>query len=106
MRKLRSFQAFHLEELKDPEKVKAYIDVALEEYQRDNDVEAFLLALRDVAEAQGGLGELAKRTGLNRPNIYKVLSPHGNPRINTIGTILRSMGLRLSVDFAAVETPS
>ena len=106
MRKLRSFQAFHLEELKDPEKVKAYIDVALEEYQRDNDVEAFLLALRDVAEAQGGLGELAKRTGLNRPNIYKVLSPQGNPRINTIGIILHSMGLRLSVDFASAEAPS
>ena len=86
--------------------MKAYIDVALEEYQRDNDVEAFLLALRDVAEAQGGLGELAKKTGLNRPNIYKVLSPRGNPRLNTVGTILRSMGLRLSVDFVSAEVSS
>ena len=103
MRKLRSFNAFHLEELKDSEKAKAYIDVALEDYQSDNDAEALLLALRDVAEAQGGLGELAKRTGLNRPNIYKALSQKGNPRINTLGTILRSMGLRLSVDFVSAE---
>ena len=103
MRKLRSFNAFHLEELKDSEKAKAYIDVALEDYQNDNDTEALLLALRDVAEAQGGLGELAKKTGLNRPNIYKALSQKGNPRINTLGTILRSMGLRLSVDFMSAE---
>ena len=103
MRKLRSFNTFHLEELKDSEKAKAYIDVALEDYQNDNDTEALLLALRDVAEAQGGLGELAKKTGLNRPNIYKALSQKGNPRINTLGTILRSMGLRLSVDFASAE---
>ena len=103
MRKLRSFNTFHLEELKDSEKAKAYIDVALEDYQNDNDTEALLLALRDVAEAQGGLGELAKKTGLNRPNIYKALSQKGNPRINTLGTILRSMGLRLSVDFMSAE---
>ena len=103
MRKLRTFTAFHFEELKDPEKAKAYIDVALEDYQSDNDAEALLLALRDVAEAQGGLGELAKKTGLNRPNIYKALSQKGNPRINTLGTILRSMGLRLSVDFMSAE---
>jgi probable addiction module antidote protein len=90
--------------LKDPEKAKTYIDVALKEYQSDSDAEALLLALRDVAEAQGGIGELAKKTGLNRPNIYKALSQKGTPRINTLGAILRSMGLRLSVDFASAET--
>ena len=105
MRTLRSFKEFDLEELKDLKKAKAYIDVALEEYQSDNDAETLLLALRDVAEAQGGLGELAKKTGLNRPNIYKALSQKGNPRINTLGTILHSMGLRLSVDFASTEVP-
>ncbi|MYK40715.1 MAG: hypothetical protein F4049_10905 [Gemmatimonadetes bacterium] len=54
MRKLRAFEEFHSQELNDPVKAKAYIDVALEEYQRDNDDEALLLALRDVVEAQGG----------------------------------------------------
>ncbi len=53
MRKLAAFKEFHLQELNDPVKAKAYIDVALEEYQSDND-EALLLALRDVVEAQGG----------------------------------------------------
>ena len=103
MNELRSFKEFHIDELKDPEKAKSYIDVALEDYQDDSDTEALLLALRDVVEAQGGVGELAKKMGLNRPNIYKALSQKGNPRINTLGTILHTMGLRLSVDRIAPE---
>lgn len=60
------FEAHHLEFLKDPERARVYLEVALEEYEKDHDSEAFLLALRDVAEAQGGLGQLAKRASLNR----------------------------------------
>ena len=54
MRKLGSFREFHFQELQDPLKAKAYIDVALETYEIDNDKEALLLALQDVVEAQGG----------------------------------------------------
>ena len=68
MRKLGAFKEFHLQELNDPVKAKAYIDMALEEYQSDNDDEALLLALRDVVEAQGELGQLAEKTGLSRSN--------------------------------------
>ena len=103
MRKLRAFKEFHSQELNDPVKAKAYIDVALEEYQSDNDDEALLLALRDVVEAQGGLGQLAEKTGLNQSNIYRTLSAEGNPRLHTLATILHSMGLRLSVDFASSD---
>ncbi len=56
MRKLRSFKSWHLEELKDAEKAKIYLEVALEEHQKDGDAVAFLLSFRDVAEERGGLG--------------------------------------------------
>jgi hypothetical protein len=36
-------------------------NIALEEYKKDGDSEAFLLALRTVTEAYGGIGELAKK---------------------------------------------
>ena len=104
MRKLRSFNAFHLEELKDSEKAKAYLEVALEEHQQDGDTDAFLLALRDVAEAQGGLGKLAIETGLNRSNIYKALSEKGKPHFQTVETILHGLGYRLSVESLSPET--
>jgi len=60
--------------------------------------QAFLLALKDVAEAQGGLSKLAERTNLNRPNLYRALSAKGNPKLETISTILHGLGFRLSIE--------
>lgn len=61
MKKLRSFKSWHIAELKDTEKARVYLEVALEEHQKDGNSEVFLMALRDVAEARGGLGKLAKK---------------------------------------------
>ena len=97
-RQFRRYEDDLRERLADPEYARVFLDVALEEYEQDGDTEAFLLALRDVAEAQGGLTQLAKRTKLNRQNLYKALSSKGNPRLQTVETILHGLGFRLSVE--------
>jgi len=106
MNKTIHFREYHLEKLKDPQEAKIYLEVALEEFEKDKDTEVFLLSLRDVAEAQGGLGALSKKIHLNRQNLYKALSKKGNPKIDTIGTILRGLGFRLSVEFVDNEKPA
>jgi len=68
MRKMRKYQDYLIETLQDPEEATAYLQVTLEEYMADN-TEAFLLALRTVAEAQGGLSELARRTRLSAESL-------------------------------------
>jgi probable addiction module antidote protein len=83
--------------LSDLEKARSYLDIAIKEYEKDSDLEAFLLALRKVAEAQGGLGELARRTGLNREHLYRALSEDGNPQLSTVDKILHGLGFRFSV---------
>jgi len=98
MRKHKDFKDYHIEKLRDPEEARTYLSVALEEYEQDGDAEAFLLALRDVAEAQGGLMKLAQRAKLNRQNLYKALSGKGNPRLQTVEAILHELGFRLSVE--------
>lgn len=92
------FREYHLEKLKSPRQAKAYLAVALEEFEKDGDKEAFLLALRDVTEAQGGISALAERTKLNRQNLYKALSSKGDPQFRTVGTILHGLGFKLSVE--------
>ncbi|MCA3269467.1 MAG: transcriptional regulator [Alphaproteobacteria bacterium] len=91
------FQDTLLESLKDPAHAQTYLDVALEDYAQDGDWPFFLTALRNVAEANGGLGVLAEKSNLNRQNLYKALSTTGNPKLGTLGAILRPLGLRLSV---------
>ena len=58
---------------------------------------AFLIALKDVVEAGGGMGNLAGRVGLKRPSLYKILSKNGNPTLQTLQEILKPLGLRVSV---------
>ena len=84
--------------LSDPENARSYLDVAIEEFEEDGDIDAFLLALRNVADAQGGIGQLARRTGLNREHLYRALSEEGNPQLTTVDKILHGLGFRLSVE--------
>lgn len=92
------FQEQLIESLKDPEEAIAYIRVALDEFEQDSDSEVFLLALRNVAQAQGGISVLAEKTNLNRQNLYRILSGKGNPTFQTLDAIIHALGFRLSIE--------
>ena len=92
------FENYLITKLKNPDYAKTYLETALEEYGKDQDADSFLLALRDIATAQGGLSKLAKDTNLNRAGIYRALGEGGNPRLDTMQKILRNLGFRLSVE--------
>lgn len=89
--------ALFIEELRaDPAYAEIYLQTALEEIYEKGGVPAFLTALRRVIEARGGVGEIAKRSGLARQNIYRALSAEGNPTIKTLTEITRAAGVRLT----------
>ena len=94
------YEEWLIESLKNKKEAAAYLQVALEEYQDDGDFEAFLLALRHVAEAQGGIGKLSKKTHLNRESLYKTLSSKGNPKLQTIGLLLKGLGFEFHIKAA------
>lgn len=79
--------------LKTQEDIFYYIDSVLE----DGNKEILLEALRNIAIAKGGMGNLAKEAGLNRESLYKTLSENGNPKYETLTTIIKALGFRLSV---------
>ena len=73
--------------------IAAYIEAML----TDGDARAVPIALRTVAAALGGMNALAERTGLSRETLYRTLSENGNPRLDTLASLLAAFGLRLSV---------
>lgn len=85
-----------IKQLQDVEEAAEYLSACYEESE-----EIFLLGLRNVVEAQGGVGELAKLTNLNRENIYRMLSDKGNPAFSSLTSILDALGIQLQ--FAAKE---
>lgn len=75
-----------------------YLKAALQELDDPNNRAAGLLALRDVAEAYGGLGAVAAQAGISREALYRSLSPTGNPTLKTLLAVLKTVGMRLSVE--------
>jgi len=92
-----NYEEWLIESLRDKEEAAIFLQVALEEFQKDGDVEALLLSLRHVVEAQGGIGRLSQKTRLNRESLYRTLSKRGNPKFQTVGVLLKGMGFQLSV---------
>ena len=88
-----------IEELRaDRDLAVEYLKAAMEALDDPNDRAAGLLALRTVAEAYGGLGAVAAEAGINRESLYRALSPNGNPTLKTLLAVLKTVGMRLSVE--------
>ena len=93
MKKSKGYQPDLIENLRDVGEAEEYLNAALEE----DDPELFLLALRNVAEAQGGVAQLAEKAKLNRESLYKILSERGNPELRSLDALLHALGFRLAV---------
>ncbi len=94
MTKSRSYRDDLLKSLRDPEEAKEYLNAALE----DENPEVFLLALKDIVDANTSMSKLAQATNRNRESLYKTLSAKGNPQLNSIRSILSNLGFKLTVD--------
>ena len=102
MSKLKGVVSHHEAEVAelraDRELAVEYLKAAMESLDNPNDRAAGLLALRTVAEAYGGLGVVAAEAGISRETLYRTLSPKGNPTLKTLLAVLKTVGLRLSVE--------
>jgi probable addiction module antidote protein len=81
------------QQLRDPELCVAYLNAALAE----GDQAAFMLALRNVAKARGGVAAMARETGMNRVALSRALSEAGNPELRSLTRILEASGLEFKV---------
>src|ERR1700678_2733360 len=97
MPRSRKYQDFLMEQLQDHNFAVAYLNEALEESLKGDkeSKQLFWMALRNVAEAQGGLGKLAKKAHVGRESLYKTLSGAGNPKWHTLVSLCVAMGLNL-----------
>ena len=87
---VKNYRAELLKQLKDPKEAAEYLNACMSDSE-----EVFLLALRDVVEASGGMANLARKTSLNRENLYRSLSKKGNPKLSSLASILDAVGIKL-----------
>jgi probable addiction module antidote protein len=88
-----SYRESLMESLRKPDEAAQYLSACLE----DKDQRVFLMALRDVADAMGGIRALSHQARLNRESLYRMLSKSGNPSLESLAAVLNACGLRLAV---------
>ena len=77
----------------DPEYALQLLNSILQE----GDQGELLITLRQMAKAFGGVSAIAEQAHLNPTQLYRTLSPEGNPALSSFSAILNVMGLRLAV---------
>ena len=99
--KLRDISKTFETDLQDPELVQLYLAEAL-----NDGVANFLLALRNVVQANEGMSAIAHEAGLGPESLSKMLSEAESPQFITIEKILKVLGLRLTVETEATASVS
>ena len=79
---------------KHPREVDTYLTEIFNEYANDADSAALLASLRVIAKVKG-ISALAEQTGMSRQGLQKALSNKGNPRLDSINSIMNALGYRL-----------
>jgi probable addiction module antidote protein len=84
----------------NPDEAIEYLKASLEE---NGDIpELVIEAIRSVSEALNlPIEQIAKKAGKTPSTIHKALSKNGNPTLGTLTAVLKTMGLRLSIEKAS-----
>lgn len=77
----------------DPDMALDYLRTAFDELDEEGGESAFLMALRHVVEAQGGMAAVAERAKVSRESLYRALSPKGNPTLRTMTAVIKATGI-------------
>lgn len=90
-KKTQSYEEGLFARLKDADYAAEYLNALLEQ----DDPEAFLLGVRDVARAHN-FSVVAQKSKLGRESLYKALSDKGNPAYFTLQAVLKAVGIKVS----------
>ncbi len=95
-----SFRDDLLKDLTDTEFAMYYLEAALADYKKDGNTESLWMALRDVVEAQGGIGKLAQRTKVNPQHLNDIFDAKQAPHLDNLQSILSGLGFQIRLEFA------
>lgn len=95
-----SFRDDLLKDLTDTEFAMYYIEAALADYKKDGNTASLWMALRDVVEAQGGIGKLTQRTQADPQHLNDIFTSKQKPHLDNLQSILSGLGFQIRLEFA------
>lgn len=84
---------------KNPTELKDFKEYAIKEYNETGNLEILLENLKIIAIAQD-IKQLAKKSYMKRPNMYKFLSKESNPTYANLTKVAGNLGLEFKLAMA------
>ena len=94
---MSDFKDFVLEELKDNEFQKEYMNESLAEYIETGDFNAFFRSLETVIKSRDSITGFCLKAGIDRALLYDIFNGKRIPRVDTLAKILKTLGYNLQV---------
>lgn len=85
------FKDYLLKDLAQPEFAKGYLEAAIQDFDKDGNIEILLLSMKDIAEAQGGIEELVAWTNLSPQTLTYLLNTEHPPQLDKVMDILSTL---------------
>lgn len=85
------FKDYLLKDLAQPEFAKGYLEAALQDFDKEGNIETLLLSMKDVAEAQGGIERLAAWTNLSPQALTHLLNAKHSLQLDKVLDILSGL---------------
>lgn len=94
---MRTIDDITEEYLRDhPDEVDEYIIELFDEYAEEGDLSILLMNLRILCRLKG-ITATAQEVHLSRKGLQKALSWEGNPSFETVASILKAMGYKITI---------
>lgn len=93
----------HLERLQDTEYQKEWLELTLNEFLEDGNIETFIRCLTDVVKVRvktsgrGEISRLAKELKIDRSNLSEIVNGNKQPRLETAFKLLNGLGYKYDI---------
>ncbi len=94
---MSDFNDFVLEQLKDEEFQKEYMNESLTQYINDGDFNAFFRSLELVIKSRDSISSFCEKAGIDRTMLYEIFRGKRVPRLDTLAKILKTLGYNLRI---------
>lgn len=94
-----TFDEHFSECFKNKEYVQAWLEDTLNEFLNTGNVDEFVECLLDVVKnsERGAITRIANNAGINRANLYDIMSGKVTPRIDTAFKLIKGLGYKYDI---------
>ena len=83
--------------MKTDEGIKEWLNIGFQEFLQDNNLNAFVKALKYAVRAKDTISGISKKTGISRSNLYAIFNGEQQPQLTTALKIIKELGYTVQV---------